>query len=152
MRGLLAGETDFAVVGVAPAASFVAAGELRVLSATVPEAWTVLGVTIPSIQDSFPDDEVMQKTLPWTNSNGIAVRKDTPEDIKAKIDAAFAEVVNGPEMQKIYEENAFFYFGMKGHEDSNALMKSRTEFSGYLLEEVSGLAKVSRKELGIDNM
>ncbi len=152
VRALLAGETDFAVVGLTPAASFISNGDLRVLAATVPEDWNTLGQTLPSILNFFPDDEVMRKTLPWTNVNGIALRKDTPDEIKAKIDAVFAEVVNSPEMQKVYEDNAYFYFGMTGHEDSNAMMKTRAEFSGYLLEEVTGLAKVSREKLGIDKM
>ncbi|MFV0334710.1 MAG: tripartite tricarboxylate transporter substrate binding protein [Tropicimonas sp.] len=152
VRALLAGETDFAIVGLTPAASFITSGELRVLAATVPEDWQALGVTIPSLLNFFPDDEVMKKTLPWTNANGIALRKDVPEEIKAKIDTAFAEIVNGPEMQKVYEDNAYFYFGMKGHEDSNAFMKQRAEFAGYLLEDVTGFAKVSREELGIDKM
>lgn len=152
VRALLAGETDFAVVGLTPAASFITNGDLRVLAATVPEDWDTLGITIPSILNFFPDDDVMKATLPWTNANGIALHKDTPDEIKAKIDAAFAEVVNSPEMLKVYEDNAYFNFGMTGHADSNAMMKTRAEFSGYLLEEVTGFAKVSREELGIDKM
>ncbi|MCW2306307.1 Bug family tripartite tricarboxylate transporter substrate binding protein [Rhodobium gokarnense] len=152
VRGLLAGETDFAVVGLTPAAAFVKSGELRVLAATVPEDWNTLGVTAPSLLKFFPDDQVMKDTFPWTNANGIALRPDTPDGIKQQVDDAFAAVVDGDEMRQVYEDNAYFFFGLKGHTDSNAFMKKRAEFWGYLLEDVTGLAKVSREKLGITKL
>nr|WP_306268671.1 tripartite tricarboxylate transporter substrate binding protein [Pararhizobium sp. IMCC3301] len=152
VRALLAGETDFAVVGMTPSANFVPSGDIRILAATVPQDWETLGVIVPSLRNAFPKDEVMRDTLPWTNANGIALRKDTPNEIKAKIDEAFGELVDGPEMQQVYKDNAYFYFGMKGHTDSNEMMRKRAAFAGYLLEDVTGLAKVSREELGIDKI
>lgn len=152
VRALLAGETDFGVVGITPAAGFVKSGEIRVLAASVPEDWEVLGAVLPSIRKTFPDDEIMQDTLPWTNANGIALHPDTPQEIKKTIDEAFASIVDGPEMLQVYEDNAYYNFGMKNHEDSNALMRKRAAFAGYLLEDVTGLATVSRDELGIDKL
>ena len=147
VRAVVAGETDFGCMGVTPMANFIRAGQLRCIAATVPETWETAGVVIPSMAD-FIDDPLFKDTMPWTNIHGIALRKGTPEDVLSKIDTAFAAVMTDPEMDKVYNDNAFFPFRV-GRDKANELMRKRTELQAYVAEVIVGNAKKTRDELGI---
>ena len=150
VRAVVAGETNFGCMGVTPMANFMRAGKLRCLAATVPDDWQTAGTTIPSMA-KFIDDPLFKDTMPWTNIHGIALRKGAPDEVLQKIDAAFAEVMADPEMDKVYEDNAFFPF-RAGREEANELMRKRTELQAYIAEVIVGNAKKTRDELGIDKI
>jgi len=113
----------------------------------VPEDWETAGTVIPSIAN-FVDDELMVKTLPWTNIHGIAMKKGVPEDILAKIDEAFATAMADPSMDQIYNDNAFFPF-RAGRDTANDLMGERTALQAYVVEVILGMHEKSRDELDI---
>ena len=146
VRAVLAGETDFGCMGVTPMANFIKAGKLRCLCATTPEDWETAGTVIPSIT-RWVKDPLMTKTLPWTNIHGIAVRKGVPEEIKTRIDEAFAKIMADKSMLKVWNDNAFFPF--KANRDTaNDLMGQRTELQAYVIEVILKMQKKTRDELG----
>ncbi len=147
VRAALAGETDFGCMGVTPMANFIRAGKLRCLCATTTEDWKTAGVMIPTIS-RYIKDPLMVKTLPWTNIHGVALHKDCPDDVKAKIDDAFAKVMADKSMEKVWDDNAFFPF-KAGRDTANDLMKQRTELQAYVIEVILGIQKKTREELGL---
>jgi tripartite-type tricarboxylate transporter receptor subunit TctC len=151
VRALLSGEVDIGCMGVTPQVSHIKVGKLRPLAATVPEDWETGGFVYPTIT-RWVDDPLMAKTLPWTNMNGIALKKGTPEDILKKIDAAFSEAMANPKMQEVYKSNGFFAYQKGRDQGANDLMKSRTEFQAFVVEVILNKAKVTRESLGIEKL
>lgn len=150
VRAVMAGETDFGCMGVTPMVNFIQSGDLRCLAATVPTDWNTAGTTIPSMTH-WVDDPIFVKTLPWTNINGIALKKGTPEDILEKMDAAFGAAMESPEMAKVYDENGFFPF-RANRAEANELMAKRTALQAYVVEVILGNAVKTREELGIEKI
>jgi glutamine synthetase type III len=72
-------------------------------------------------------------------------------DILEQIDAAFAEAMANPEMEQIYNDNAFFPFQM-GREEANDLMGQRTALQAYVIEVILGTAVKTRDELDIPKL
>jgi tripartite-type tricarboxylate transporter receptor subunit TctC len=129
---------------------FIQTGQLRCLVVTTPEDWETAGVVIPSIAN-FIDDPLMAKTLPWTNIHGIGTKKGVPEEILEQIDAAFMEAMADPQMDQIYQENAFFPFRVS-RQEANDLMGQRTALQAYIIEVILGTAQKTRDELGIEKL
>ena len=150
VRAVLAGETDFGCMGITPMVDFIQTGQLRCLVVTTPEDWETAGVVIPSIAN-FIDDPLMAKTLPWTNIHGIGTKKGVPEEILEQIDAAFMEAMADPQMDQIYQENAFFPFRVS-RQEANDLMGQRTALQAYIIEVILGTAQKTRDELGIEKL
>lgn len=150
VRAVMAGETDFGCMGVTPQVNFIQSGDLRCLAATVPEDWKTAGTTIPSMTH-WIDDPIFVKTLPWTNINGIALKKGTPDDILADIDAAFGDAMKSPEMEKVFDENGFFPF-RANRKEANELMAKRTALQAYIVEVILKNAVKTRDELGIEKI
>jgi len=150
VRAVLAGETDFGCMGVTPMVNFIQAGQMRCLVAWTAEDWETAGTMIPSIAN-FVDDPLLLRTLPWTNIHGIGTKKGVPEEILQQIDAAFAEAMARPEMDQIYDENAFFPF-RAGRDTANDLMHQRTALQAYIVEVILGTAVRTRDELDIPKL
>jgi tripartite-type tricarboxylate transporter receptor subunit TctC len=150
VRAVLAGEVDFGCMGVTPMLNFMQAGQMRCLVAWTAEDWETGGTVIPSIAN-YIDDPLVLRTLPWTNIHGVGTKKGVPEDILQQIDAAFAEAMARPEMQQIYDDNAFFPFQV-GREEANDLMGQRTALQAYIIEVILGTAVKTRDELDIPKL
>jgi tripartite-type tricarboxylate transporter receptor subunit TctC len=150
VRAVLAGEVDFGCMGVTPMVNFMKAGQMRCLVAWTPEDWETAGTVIPSIAN-YIDDPLVLRTLPWTNIHGIGTKKGVPEDILQQMDAAFAEAMARPEMEPIFDDNAFFPFKM-GRDKANDLMGVRTALQAYIIEVILGTAVKTRDELGIPKL
>jgi hypothetical protein len=123
---------------------------MRCLVAWTAEDWETAGVVIPAIAN-YVDDPLLLRTLPWTNIHGIGTKKGVPEEILVEIDAAFAEAMADPEMDQIYNDNAFFPFQM-GREEANDLMGQRTALQAYVIEVILGTAVKTRDELDIPKL
>jgi tripartite-type tricarboxylate transporter receptor subunit TctC len=147
VRAVIAGETDFGCMGVTPQVNFIQGGQLRCLAATVPSEWETAGTTIPSMTE-WIDDPIFERTMPWTNIHGIAVKKGTPPEILAEIDSAFEEAMASPKMDEVYNDNGFFPF-RASRPEANQLMADRTALQAYIVEVILGTATVTREELGI---
>jgi len=86
--------------------------------------------------------------LPWTNYQIISIRRDTPEDIMVKIDAAWEKVMQKPETNKIAEDNALMTYKIGSH-NSDEYLKNKTILTAWLIEKILGINVKTRDELGI---
>jgi tripartite-type tricarboxylate transporter receptor subunit TctC len=147
VRAVLAGEVDFGCMGLTPMVNFIQAGQMRCIVTWAQRDWEVAGQTLPTISN-FIDDPLVLRTLPWTNIHGIGTKKGVPEEILQQMDAAFAEAMADPEMEKVYQENAFVPF-QAGRQEANELMGERTALQAYIIEVILGSAVKTRDELDI---
>lgn len=149
-RAVITGEADMLIVGLTPAVPFVKAGQLRPLVAMTNEPFVLEGSgEIPPIT-KFIHDPRLAKLLPWTNLQAIGVRRDTPEDILTKIDAAWEEAMKNPKLDKVAADNGFMRF-KKGRKAADEFMKNRTAVTAWLIEKVLKINKMTRAEIGIPN-
>jgi tripartite-type tricarboxylate transporter receptor subunit TctC len=150
VRAVLAGEVDFGCMGLTPMVNFIQAGQMRCIVTWAQRDWEVAGQTLPTISN-YIDDPLVLRTLPWTNIHGIGIKKGVPEEILQQMDAAFAEAMANPEMEKIYQENAFVPFKV-GRPEANELMGERTALQAYIIEAILGTAVKTRDELNIPKL
>lgn len=95
----MTGEVDFVFVGATNYISLAQAGELRVLGIAAPERVTYLP-DAPTFHEQGYDLE----TAVWF---GVLVRRDTPEEIRARLEEAVAEVAEDPATRQLYAQFHF---------------------------------------------
>jgi hypothetical protein len=61
------------------------------------------------------------------------------------------EAMADPQMDQIYQENAFFPFRVS-RQEANDLMGQRTALQAYIIEVILGTAQKTRDELGIEKL
>jgi putative tricarboxylic transport membrane protein len=147
-RAVITGEADILITGLTPAVPFIRAGQLRPLATMTNEPFQLKGFgEIPPVT-KFIHDSRLQKLLPWTNLQAIALRRDTPEPILFKLDAVWSMAMKSPVLDKVAADNGFIRF-KKGRKESEAFMKKRTMVTTWLILKVLGIGKKTREELGI---
>lgn len=94
---------------------------------------------------SFNDD--YNTYLPWGPFFGVFAPKDTPDDVVAKLSAAYTEGAANPDFMKLMEDRGFTMMGISGAE-ATAFLSKWQQGTAWLLQD-SGLAKTSPEEFGI---
>lgn len=140
----LTGEVDAVVTGIAEQAEFIRAGKLRPLAMIEmkPFEFPKIGM-IPAAGAKYPD---IQK-IPTRQWLGMAIPKDTPPEIVAKIDAAFVKAMDDPKVQSLRSERMFELYGEYGDAAEKSLQKMEDAMSWKLYE--LGVAKKSPDTFGI---
>lgn len=140
----LTGEVDAVVSGVAEQAEFIRAGKFRPLAMIdmAPFNFPNLG-EIPAAGAKYPD---IQK-IPARQWLGMAIPKDTPADIVAKVDAAFVKAMDDPKIKTLATERLFVLYGEYGAEAEKSLQAMENTMSWKLFE--LGVAQKSPATLGI---
>lgn len=96
LLSVLAGQTDLIIDNLASAAGNIKSGKLVALAVTT-KARTPLMPEIPTVEESgIPDFDIYT----WF---GLQVPASTPDDVVAKLNAAFAPALATPEMKKRFE-------------------------------------------------
>ncbi|MBN9438812.1 tripartite tricarboxylate transporter substrate binding protein [Bosea sp. (in: a-proteobacteria)] len=140
----LTGEADAVVSGVAEQTEFIRAGKLRPLAMIEMKPFEFPKVgTIPAAGVKYPD---IQK-IPARQWLGMAIPKDTPKPIIAKIDAAFVKAMEDPKVKSLASERMFVLSGEYGDEAEKSLQAMENAMSWKLFE--LGVAKTSPDKLGI---
>ena len=140
----LTGEVDAVVSGIAEQAEFIKAGKLRPLGMIEMEPFTFPGFgAIPAAGAKFPD---IQK-IPARQWLGMAIPKNTPADIVAKIDAAFVKAMEDPKIKSLATERMFVLFGEYGDKAEKSLQAMENAMSWKLYE--LKIATTSPDTLGI---
>jgi tripartite-type tricarboxylate transporter receptor subunit TctC len=85
LTAMLGGEVDFMPAGISAAAEQIEAGKMRALAVVNTEPVETLP-DVPAVTEAIPD---MAKFLPWGPFYGVFVKKDVPDDVKAKLVDAF---------------------------------------------------------------
>lgn len=141
----LTGEVDAIVSGIAEQAEFIRAGKMRPLAMIdmKPFDFPKIG-TIPAAGEKYPD---IQK-IPSRQWLGMAIPKDTPPDVVAKIDAAFVKAMDDPKVKSLATERMFVLYGEYGEEAEKSLQQMENAMSWKLHE--LGVAKTSPEKFGIE--
>ena len=127
-------------VGVAVIADDDAARALAVVDAA--GAAAVPGV--PPITRDFP---AFAKFLPWGPFYGVFVKRDTPDDMKARLIAAFHKGAASAEFQKFLTDFGAVSMNISGKE-ADAFLTKWQSVTAWLLHD-AGATKVSPETLGI---
>ena len=92
-------------------------------------------------------NEGYSKYLPWGPFFGVFTPKSTPDDVVAKLSAAYAEGAAHPDFVKLMDDRGFTMMGISGAEANDFLSKWQ-QGTAWLLQD-AGLAKASPEEFGI---
>lgn len=140
----LTGEVDAVVSGIAEQTEFIRAGKLRPIGMIEMKSFNFPGVgEIPAAGAKYPD---IQK-IPARQWLGMAIPKNTPADIIAKIDAAFVKAMDDPKIKTLASERMFVLFGEYGDAAEKSLQAMENAMS-WKLHELK-IADTSPDKLGI---
>lgn len=143
MTALQGGHVDFMPAGLTAAREHIRAGRVRALAVVdTNEAAAIPGV--PPITKDFP---AFAKFLPWGPFYGVFVKRDTPDDVKAKLVAAFDKGATAPEFRKFMEDFGALTMNVSGKE-ADAFLTKWQSVTTWLLHD-AGATKVSPDTLGI---
>lgn len=143
LTAMLGGEVDFMPSGLSAAAEQIKAGTMRAL-AVVNDAPVDTLPGVPAITETIPE---MASYLPWGPFYGVFVKKDTPDDVKAKLVSAFATAAESAEFQTLMANRGNVMMNISGEEAETFLVKWQ-QVTAWALQD-TGAAKVSPESLGI---
>ncbi len=140
----MTGEVTLVITSVQEQAELIKAGKLRPLAMLTPDDFNFQGTIIPSAFTNYP---ALAEYLPLEQQIGFAIRKDAPEPIKAKLQAAFKTAMQAEAVKKYGAERYFTMKGFVGKEANDIFDKLESVFSWTLWD--LGAAKVDPATLGI---
>ncbi len=143
LTALQGNEVAFMPAGISAAAEHIKAGRLRAL-AVVNETPVDQLAGVPAITDAIPD---MAKYLPWGPFYGVFVRKDTPDNVKAKLVAAFKTAAESKPFQTLMSNRGNIVMNISGDE-ADKFLKQWQKVTVWVLHD-SKATKVSPETLGI---
>lgn len=144
---LYAGEVDMAMCTFSAAVDFVKAGQLRALTVTTADPYTVDSIVIQSITDLLPgSDNVPLLSETWP----VLIRRDTPQEIIEKMNEAFLWAIEQTEIKEFATTKALNVVGYYGEEADKFLSFSEAGYAWALYN--SGLAEKSPEEFGIPKL
>ncbi|MCP4237780.1 MAG: tripartite tricarboxylate transporter substrate binding protein [Aestuariibacter sp.] len=143
LTALQGGEVAFMPSGISSAAQHIKAGRLRALA--VVNKTTVEQLSgVPAITDTIPG---MAKFLPWGPFYGVFVNKNTPEDVKARLVAAYNTAAKSKAFLTVMANRGNIVMNISGDE-ADAFLKQWQSVTVWVLHE-TGATKVSPETLGI---
>ncbi|MBD3304994.1 tripartite tricarboxylate transporter substrate binding protein [candidate division KSB3 bacterium] len=141
----MTGEVTVVVTSVAEQQQLLKGGKLRPLAMLTPDAFEIAGVgDIPSAFDPYPS---LSEYLPISQAIGMAVKADTPDDVKQVIFDAFQQALETEAVKKWANDSYYVISGKVGEEANAEFAKLESLFAWTLWE--LGAAKVNPEELGI---
>lgn len=143
ITALLGGHIDFMPLSLAAAQEHIASGRLKGLAVVTKESIEELP-DVPPITDALPK---MKSYLPWGPFWTVSVRKDTPDNIVAKLSDAYQKGVANEQFQTFLSENGAKVLNLQGDEAKQFLARWQS-VTAWALEQ-AGSAKVSPEEAGI---
>ncbi len=143
LTAMLGGEVDFMPAGISAAAEQVKAGKMRALAVVNPAPVDTLP-DVPAITDTIPE---MEKFLPWGPFYGVFVRKDVPDDVKAKLVSVYAAAAKDQTFLDLMANRGNVVMNIGGAE-AESFLKKWQQVTVWALQD-TGAAKVSPEDIGI---
>ncbi|OEU51096.1 MAG: tricarboxylate transport protein TctC [Desulfobacterales bacterium S3730MH5] len=141
----MAGEISVVVTSLAEQQQLLRGGKLRPLAMLIPDSFDVADLgTIPSAFKSYPN---LSKYLPISQAIGLAVRADTPADVKAVLEDAFKKAIATDKLKNWAKKNYYLLSGKTGAEAKAEFDSLESNF-GWTLWNLKA-AKVDPASLGI---
>ncbi len=100
MTDLVGGQVDLGIIAVGPALEFIRSGKVVPLAVTS-------GKRSPALPDVPTLAELGMADLDAGSWSGLAVPKNTPPEIVARLNAAVRTAVSSPEVKKLFDEQSF---------------------------------------------
>ncbi len=143
LTAMLGGEVDFMPAGISAVAEQVKAGKMRALAVVNPTPVDTLP-DAPAITDALPG---IGKFLPWGPFYGVFVREDTPDAVKATLEAAFKKAAESEGFKTLMANRGNVIMNMSGAE-AETFLKKWQQVTAWALQD-TGAAKVNPETLGI---
>lgn len=143
LTALQGGAIDVMPAVLGAAIEHVKAGRMKVLTLVdVVENPALPGVA--PITDEYPG---YKKYLPWGPFFGVFVKKGTPADAVAKLQAAYSKGVEQADFKELMEKRGFAIMNLSGDQASSFLTKWQSVTSWIVWN--AGIAKKSPADFGI---
>ena len=143
LTALQGGAIDVMPAVLGAAIEGIRAGTMKPL-ALFDTAPTAAAPEIPTITSTNPEFEAM---LPWGPFFGVFVKNGTPDDVVAKLTAAYAEAAKAPDFVELMAGRGFTMMNISGAEAQDFLTKWQ-QTTAWLMQD-AGLTKKSPEEFGI---
>ncbi|WP_108661417.1 tripartite tricarboxylate transporter substrate binding protein [Acuticoccus kandeliae] len=141
----LTGEVDAVVSGVSEQSEFIRSGRYRPLAMIEMEPYDFAGFgVIPAAGETYPKIA----DIPARQWLGMAIPKDVPAEVIAKIDAAFQQASEDPELLKL-ESERFMPLTFEYGDEAYAALSKMERVMSYKLFEL-GVAETDPATLGIE--
>jgi len=141
----MTGEVSVVVTSLAEQQQLIKGGKLRALAMLVPDAFELDGVgTIPSAFDAYP---ALSEHLPISQAIGMAVKNDSPDNVKKVLTDAFDKAMATEAVKKWAKDNFYVLSGKTGAAAQEEFARLESLFA-WTLHEL-GAAKKDPAELGI---
>ena len=142
IAALSGGHVDIGFIASGPAIEHIKAGRLKALG--VVDSKSFQGIA--PVTDA-PSLKNITKFLPWGSWYGVFVRKETPEDVKAKLVAAFKKAGETPQYRDMMTGRGTTMLNISGAEAEKFIKKFQSTTAW--LYQGAGAAKVDPATLGI---
>lgn len=142
IAALQGGHLDIGFMGLGVVADHLKAGRLKALAVVDTKAHG----DIPPVTDT-PALAGWKKYLPWGSWYGVFVRKETPDDVKAKLVAAYRKAGDDPQFRQMMESRGNTVLNISG-EEAEAFIRKFQSTTAWLYQE-AGAAKKDPASLGI---
>ncbi|WP_027998363.1 tripartite tricarboxylate transporter substrate binding protein [Sinorhizobium arboris] len=143
LTAMQGGAVDFMPAVLGAAVEHVKAGRIKILGIFDKEANPVLPDAKPIVED-YPQFE---KFMPWGPFFGVFVKRDTPDNVKAKLVEAFKTGAESAEFQKLLADRGYVSMSISG-EEADAFLKKWQSTTAWVVYD-AGIAKTSPEEFGI---
>jgi tripartite-type tricarboxylate transporter receptor subunit TctC len=142
IAALQGGHVDIGFIASGAVIEHVKAGRLKALGVLGDKPYQ----GIAPMTDA-PSLKGITKFLPWGSWYGVFVRKETPDDVKAKLVAAFKKAGDNPTYRKLMEGRGTTMLNISGAEAEKFIQKFQSTTAW--LYQGAGAAKVDPAKLGI---
>lgn len=142
IAALQGGHVDIGFIASGAVIEHVKAGRLKALAVVDSKPFQ----SIAPITDA-PSLKGITKYLPWGSWYGVFVRKETPDDVKAKLVAAFKKAGDNPKYRELMTGRGTTMLNISGAE-AEAFIKKFQSTTAWLYQG-AGAAKVDPATLGI---
>ena len=142
IAALQGGHVDIGFIASGAAIEHIKAGRLKALGVLDNKPFQ----GIAPMTDA-PSLKALPKYLPWGSWYGVFVKKDTPDDVKAKLVAAFKKAGDNPQYRKMMEGRGTTMLNVGGAE-ADKFIKKWQSTTAWLYQN-AGTAKVDPATLGI---
>jgi tripartite-type tricarboxylate transporter receptor subunit TctC len=142
IAALQGGHVDIGFIASGAVIEHIKAGRLKALGVLGDKPYQGI-----SPMTDAPSLKGITKYLPWGSWYGVFVRKETPDDVKAKLVAAFKKAGDNPAYRKLMEGRGTSMLNISGAEAEKFIAKFQSTTAW--LYQGAGAAKVDPAKLGI---
>jgi tripartite-type tricarboxylate transporter receptor subunit TctC len=140
LTALQGGHVDFMAVGFGAASEHIKAGRVKALA-------VLRDTTHDGIPPVTADLPALAKYLPWGPFYGVFVKRDVPDDVKARLVSAYRAAAANPKFVDLMVGRGNVMMNIAGPE-ADVFLKKWQSVTAWTLQE-AGAAKKSPAELGI---